>query len=68
MWSKDGWNHTSYLSSEVECKDLRGGASLVVAALLSDKTPKILNINHIKRGYFGLDDKLRKVGAYIEEI
>jgi UDP-N-acetylglucosamine 1-carboxyvinyltransferase len=49
-------------------KDLRGGASLVVAALLSDKETIVENVLFIKRGYYNLVNKLRNVGANIEEI
>ena len=60
--------NASYLNSRVISKDLRGGASLVVAALLSDKETIVENILFIKRGYYNLVNKLRNVGANIEEI
>ena len=60
--------NNKYLDSVVECKDLRGGISLVVAALLSDKTTCVENVKHIKRGYYNIVYKLKKVGADIEEI
>lgn len=57
-----------YFNSLVGCKDLRGGVSLVVAALLSNKVTYIENTYHIQRGYFNLVEKLKSVGAMIEEV
>ena len=51
----------------VECKDLRGGASLVIAGLIAKGETKILNIEHIERGYFNILDKLKKIGAKVYE-
>ncbi len=51
---------------EVKATDLRAGASLVCAALAAEGTTIIDNIEHILRGYEGIVDKLRDVGAQIE--
>ncbi len=48
--------------------DLRGGASLVIAALSADGITTIDNIKTLKRGYDNIVGKLRDVGAEIEII
>lgn len=50
----------------VTCPDLRGGAALVVAGLAAEGTTHISDIHHIDRGYEGIVEKLRGVGADIE--
>ena len=51
----------------VTCKDLRGGMSLVMGALLIDDITKISNVYYIERGYYDLVNKLRGIGANIYE-
>lgn len=53
--------------AEVEAKDLRGGAALVIAALGADGTTKVNNIHHIDRGYEKFVYKLQKLGVIITE-
>ncbi len=53
--------------SRVNAPDLRAGASLVIAALAAEGQTEIGNIYHIERGYSGLDEKLRSLGAKIEK-
>ncbi len=48
--------------------DLRGGAALVIAALGADGISVVDNIDHIKRGYENMAQKLSDVGAKIEEV
>ena len=48
------------------CTDLRGGAALIVAAIMARGKTKIENIDFILRGYEGLDKKLNKLGAKIK--
>ena len=52
--------------NEVIATDLRGGASVLIAALVASGTTYISDIHHILRGYEGIIDKLRNVGAKIE--
>ncbi len=52
----------------VEARDLRGGASLVVAGLGAEGTTTIKGINHIERGYEDLEVCLSNVGADIKKI
>lgn len=54
--------------AEVESKDLRGGAALVVAALGAEGTTKINNIYHMNRGYEKFVYKLQNIGVIISEI
>ena len=53
--------------SKVNAPDLRAGAALVIAALAAEGQTEIGNIYHIERGYSGLDEKLRRLGAKIEK-
>lgn len=46
-------------------QDLRGGAALVLAALCAEGQSQIDGLCHIDRGYDGLDQKLRALGADI---
>lgn len=52
-------------NAKVHCTDLRGGASLVIAALATPGQTEIYDIKHIIRGYQDLDLALNKVGAHI---
>ncbi len=47
------------------CTDLRGGASLVVAALAAEGASEIAKISHIERGYQDFDKNLASLGAMI---
>ena len=46
--------------------DLRGGAALVLAALVAKGTSEVLDVFHIERGYENFVEKLRGLGADIE--
>ncbi len=52
----------------VMATDLRASASLVLAALMSDKPTVIDRIYHIDRGYESIEEKLSKLGADIRRI
>lgn len=52
----------------VECTDLRGGASLVVAALAAAGETVITNLHHLDRGYENLVGCLSDVGAVIRRV
>jgi UDP-N-acetylglucosamine 1-carboxyvinyltransferase len=47
----------------VRATDLRAGASLVIAGLVSDDVTEIGGVEHIDRGYTQLEEKLRMLGA-----
>lgn len=51
--------------ANVEAKELRGGVSLVTAALAAQGTTKITGIGFIERGYENLTKKLTILGAKI---
>lgn len=51
--------------TEVETKDLRGGAALVLAGLMAEGTTKVSGINFLERGYENLIEKLSRIGAKI---
>ncbi len=53
--------------ARVTARDLRGGASLVLAGLAANGTTIVDNIFHIKRGYEYFDKKLRLLGASINK-
>lgn len=59
---------TKLIGSEVSATDLRGGASLLVAALIAEGVTTIDNVAHILRGYDNIIEKLSSVGAKIEII
>lgn len=55
-------------SAPVRATDLRGGAAMVIAALMAEGTTEIEQIYHIERGYENIIEKLRAVGADIRKI
>ncbi len=58
-----------YLSgAEVYAKDLRGGASLVLAGLNAHGYTTVNDIFHIERGYNNLDLALNSLGACIKRV
>ena len=59
---------TKLKGTDVSATDLRGGASLLVAALIAEGSTTIDNISYILRGYDKIIEKLTKVGAKIEII
>ncbi|WP_130807239.1 UDP-N-acetylglucosamine 1-carboxyvinyltransferase [Senegalia massiliensis] len=54
--------------AKVTAKDLRGGASLLLAGLAAEGTTIIDNISHIDRGYERLEENLKLIGANIRRI
>ena len=54
--------------AHVFAKDLRGGAALVLAGLNAEGQSIVENVEHIERGYFELDKKLKSLGAEIVKI
>lgn len=58
----------SLKASEIACNDLRGGAALVMAALLAEGKTIISQVESIDRGYDRIDQKLRQIGASITRI
>jgi UDP-N-acetylglucosamine 1-carboxyvinyltransferase len=52
----------------VKATDLRAGAAMVLAGLVAEGQTEVGYIHHIDRGYDGLVDKLRGVGADITRV
>lgn len=59
---------TELIGTDVMATDLRGGASLLVAALIAEGITTIDNISYILRGYDKIVEKLTAIGAKIEII
>lgn len=55
-------------AAKVKASDLRAGASLVIAGLIAEGETEIRGISHIERGYGGLIEKLRGLGASIQKV
>lgn len=54
--------------TELEAKELRGGASLVLAGLVANGKTLVKNIEFIDRGYENLEKMLNKLGAKIRRV
>ncbi|MDD5751194.1 MAG: UDP-N-acetylglucosamine 1-carboxyvinyltransferase [Candidatus Peribacteraceae bacterium] len=52
----------------VSSNDIRAGAAMVLAALCADGDTTITDVRYIERGYDGLDEKRRSLGADISRI
>jgi UDP-N-acetylglucosamine 1-carboxyvinyltransferase len=61
----DGIDH--FMGAGVTAPDLRAGAALVLAGLAADGYTVVDEIKYIKRGYEDFDEKLRSLGAVIEQ-
>ncbi|PLK58414.1 UDP-N-acetylglucosamine 1-carboxyvinyltransferase [Candidatus Palibaumannia cicadellinicola] len=54
--------------AQVMATDLRSSASLVLAGCIAEGVTVVDQIYHIDRGYDGIEEKLRNLGANIERI
>lgn len=54
--------------SNVLATDLRAGAALIIAGLIASGTTYIGNIHFVDRGYDGIVDNLKNLGAEIERV
>jgi len=54
--------------AHVVAPDLRAGAALVLAGLISENSTVIENVEHIDRGYEDLERKYQGLGALIERV
>ena len=52
----------------VRSTDLRAGAALVLAGLAARGCTEVLEVKHIDRGYYHIDEKLRQLGADIQRV
>lgn len=58
----------SLTGADVSATDLRAGAGLVVAALLSSGQSRIHNIKYLDRGYENFETKLKSIGVNIRRV
>ncbi|NMA67761.1 MAG: UDP-N-acetylglucosamine 1-carboxyvinyltransferase [Clostridiaceae bacterium] len=54
--------------AEVEARDLRGGAALIIAGLSAEGETRISGVGYIDRGYERIEKVLQKVGAKIRRV
>lgn len=59
---------TSLQSINVPVWDIRYGATLLLASLIINDTSELTQIQHIQRGYYKIDEKLRLLGADISLV
>lgn len=59
---------TPLVGTQLDILDLDAGITFLVAALTAKGTSEISGVEHIKQGYENLVEKLKKLGAKIEEI
>ena len=52
--------------AQVRSTDLRGGAALVVAALAAEGVSQVSGLEHIRRGYEGLEAQLSALGGKVQ--
>jgi len=56
---------SNLMGAQVKATDLRAGAALILAGLTAEGTTEITDIEHIERGYVGIHEKLKALGANI---
>ena len=56
------------VGAKVNATDLRAGAAMVIAALMAEGVTEIGGVGYILRGYERFDEKLRSLGAQIENV
>jgi UDP-N-acetylglucosamine 1-carboxyvinyltransferase len=59
---------TNFQGTKVTATDLRAGAALILAGLISEGFTEINGLQHIDRGYEDIVGKLVSVGAQIERV
>ena len=56
------------IGNKISVTDIRSGAALILAGLISKEKTLIENISQIERGHQKIEEKLKKLGAQIEKI
>lgn len=56
------------IGNKISATDIRSGATLILAGLISKEKTLIENISQIERGYEKIEEKLKKLGGQIEKI
>jgi UDP-N-acetylglucosamine 1-carboxyvinyltransferase len=59
---------TELKGEQISSRDIRGGAALVIAALIASGTTTINDVHFIDRGYERMDEKLIGAGVNIERV
>jgi UDP-N-acetylglucosamine 1-carboxyvinyltransferase len=54
--------------TRVQSPDIRAGMAMLIAGLCAEGKTEIFNVHQIDRGYEGMDDKLRALGAQIQRV
>ena len=54
--------------AKVKATDLRAGAALIIAGLVSDGVTEIVDTYHIDRGYYDIENKLSGIGVDIKRV
>lgn len=54
--------------AQLEARDLRGGAALVIGALSAEGTSTVSGVSHIDRGYERMEKVLASIGADIKRV
>ena len=57
-----------FTGATVSAPDLRAGAALVIAGLVADGFTTVEQIQYIERGYENFEDKIRRLGGFIEKV
>jgi UDP-N-acetylglucosamine 1-carboxyvinyltransferase len=52
----------------LDSRDIRSGMALIAAALAADGVSEVLEIETVERGYAGLVERLKSLGAEVEKI
>ena len=52
----------------IKATDLRAGAAMVIAGLIAEGRTEVHDIKYIDRGYENFEEKLKNLGADIEEL
>lgn len=55
-------------AAPVEASDIRAGAALVLAGLVAEGETVVTGVQHIDRGYAGMDGVLRSLGADVTRV
>lgn len=54
--------------AKVKATDLRAAAALIIAGLAAEGETELTNLEHLDRGYYKIEDKLKKLGANITRV
>lgn len=67
------YNHTALIkgrtplrAANLEMRDIRAGMTHIIAALIAEGTSEITGLEHIDRGYEGIDERIKALGADIQ--